>query len=487
MILMYKRECVLALLLCLSMAATAAAEREHSYRLRIVDDSNRVEIEARFAAAVTGVHVRSNRGPRYLSSATDCDGRALVRRGRSLHAEDGRLECLRYSVDLGRLRAGDRRNATLARSNTLAPPSRWLWRPRDRVPIVVSLELPDGYRVSAPWERLDAAGQRYRFGPSPENASAAVAFGRFTEAVRPIAGGEVRVVLLEPASGRAPAALIDWAATVAADVADSYGSLPNPSPHVLIVPVGGSRSSSPVPFGRVIRDGGESVEFFVNQNARIDRFYADWTATHEFSHLLFPYVRKNQRWISEGFAQYLQNVLLARAGHYTPERAWQKLYEGFERGRRSRPDLSPNAAAARGARSATMKVYWSGAVLALAADLELRRSSGGRQSLDTVIVELGDCCLPSVRSWSGTELLAKLDELAGRAVFMPLYRQYADAEGFPDYAPLFAELGLSVNRGRVVLGRELARAALRDAILAPTSPRLADTETDDATTSPGGH
>lgn len=487
MILMYKRECVLALLLCLGTAAAEAAAAEHSYHLRIVDDSNRLEIEARFAAAVASVHVRSNRGPRYLSSATDCDGRALVRHGRTLRAEEGRIACLRYSVDLGRLRAGDRRNATLAQSNILAPPSRWLWRPRDRAPIVLSFELPDGYRASAPWQRLDDSGRRYRFGPSPENASAAVAFGRFTEAVRPIRGGEVRVVLLEPASGRAPAALADWAATVADDVAESYGGLPNPSPHVLIVPVGGSRNGSPVRFGRVIRDGGESVEFFVNHYARIDRFYDDWTATHEYSHLLFPYVRQNHRWISEGFAQYLQNVLLARAGRYTPERAWQKLYEGFERGRRSRPDLSPNAAAARGTRSATMKVYWSGAVLALAADLELRRSSGGQQSLDTVIVALGDCCLPSVRSWSGTELLEKLDELAGRAVFMPLYRQYGDTAGFPDYAPLFAELGLSVNRGRVVPGREVVQAALRDAILAPESPRLADREADSATTSPGGH
>ena len=134
-----------------------------------------------------------------------------------------------------------------------------------------------------------------------------------------------------------------------------------------------------------------------------------------------------------------------------------------------------------------MKVYWSGAVLALAADLELRRTSGGRQSLDTVIVALRDCCLPSARAWSGTELLQKLDELSGKAVFMPLYRQYADTAGFPDYAPLFAELGLSVNRGRVVPGEQAVQAALRHAILAPASPHLADRETDSATTSPDAH
>ncbi len=487
MVLIHKRECVLAVLLCFMTTFAIAGEAEHSYRFTLDDGLERLHVTARFAEPVAGVRVRSSRGPRYLTAVSDCQGEPLEKRGRSIVAADGQIDCLRYSIDLDQVRAGDRRNATLARDNTLAPPSRWLWRPRDGRPIVATFELPDGYRVSAPWERLDASGVRYRLSTSPENASAAVAFGRFTEAVRPVVDGEIRIVLLEPASGSAPGTLIDWAATVAADVGDSYGGLPNPSPHVLIVPVGGIPLGSPVPFGRVIRDGGESVEFFVNQYARLERFYDDWTATHEFSHLLFPYIGRNHRWISEGFAQYLQNVLLARAGRYTPERAWQKLYEGFERGRRSRPDLSPNAAARGGTRSATMKVYWSGAVLALAADLELRRSSGGRQSLDTVIVDLADCCLPSERTWSGTELLRKLDELAGRPVFMPLYRRYADAPGFPDYAPLFAELGLSVKRGRVVLDDVASRAALRDAIVAPAGPRLAEREASPARASPGGH
>jgi len=50
---------------------------------------------------------------------------------------------------------------------------------------------------------------------------------------------------------------------------------------------------------------------------------------------MLPYLDRRQRWISEGFSQYYQNVLLARSGAYDDLYAWQKLYEGYERGRKA--------------------------------------------------------------------------------------------------------------------------------------------------------
>jgi predicted metalloprotease with PDZ domain len=220
-----------------------------------------------------------------------------------------------------------------------------------------------------------------------------------------------------------------------------------------------------VPFGRVIRDGGETIELFVNENRPIRDFYDDWTATHEFSHLMLPYVRSRHRWVSEGFASYYQNVLLARAGQYTEERAWQRLYEGFERGRGSMPSQSPNATAADRSRGGTMKIYWSGAAIALMADVELRARSGGRESLDTALEQLAACCLPSERRWSGPELFEKLDEFVAEPVFMPLYERYADERGFPDYRATFAELGVDIVRGRVRFDNDADQAALRRAIM----------------------
>ena len=188
-------------------------------------------------------------------------------------------------------------------------------------------------------------------------------------------------------------------------------------------------------------------------------FYENWTATHEFSHLMLPYLQSEQRWVSEGFAQYYQNVLLARAGRYTQRYTWQKLFDGLERGRESVPGLSPNDAASRDERNSRMKVYWSGAALALLADVELRRRSNGEQTLDAVLGKFQECCLPSQRTWAGAELFTKFDSFLDEPLFMNLYREHADTVGFPAVESLMRELGVTRvgNQVRLSDAAELAR------------------------------
>lgn len=271
----------------------------------------------------------------------------------------------------------------------------------------------------------------------------------------------------QPVDEKKAAEITEWVQATADTMGLAYGRFPNPDARIVVIPSTENAwgSDSPVIYGRVTRDRGETVELFVNPDRPIEEFYSDWTATHEFSHLMLPLLSKRYRWISEGFATYYQNVLMSRAERYTPEFAWQRLTEGFERGRESRPDLSPNEAAAAGIRHARMKVYWSGAAIALIADSTLRERSNGKESLDQVLGQLQSCCLPSRRRWSGKELFEKLDTFVDTPVFMPLYRQYADEEGFPDLAQLLSELGVSMNQdGSVTLDDSMSLAGTRKAI-----------------------
>jgi predicted metalloprotease with PDZ domain len=205
----------------------------------------------------------------------------------------------------------------------------------------------------------------------------------------------------------------------------------------------------------------------INQNRPIAQYYQEWTPIHEFSHLMLPFLDREQRWVSEGFAQYYQNVFLARAEQHSARDAWQKIYDGLERGRESAPGLSPNEAARAPMRDTRMKVYWSGASIALMADVELRRRSGGRQSLDSVLGELQQCCLPSTYAWSGVELFRKLDEFVEEPFLQDLYRRYADADEFPDARLLLEELGVTVRNGKVALDDAAALAGIRTAITEP--------------------
>ena len=154
-----------------------------------------------------------------------------------------------------------------------------------------------------------------------------------------------------------------------------------------------SRPLEAVPFARVMRDGGFTVQFFVNQQAPLAEYLADWTATHEFSHLLLPYVQRSDAWVSEGFASYYQNVLMARAG-VLDERA---------RGRSCSTASIVDVASATTTRSIEsirrrgpnmlMRMYWSGAAVALMADVELRGVPATAIASMRCSPSSHDCCL----------------------------------------------------------------------------------------------
>lgn len=467
------KHAVVAIAMLFSSHAVLADTAKHFYTVTVDNALSRLWVEARFEHPVRTVTARSRNAGRYLLDARRCDDDAVIRlRNRRMVLPEDGIRCLNYTVDFEDAAGQYRNNRNLAANNRVVSPSYWMWRPdlSDGTRIYVEFRLPAGMRVSLPWQQLDASGIRYLLSRSPESASAPAVFGHFDYREIEVPGSSLRVSLLD---GRAPMdkdAVADWVRATATDVSLAYGRFPNPSPQVVVVPVTSSRSSSPVPFGRVIRDGGETVELFVRPDQPLENFLEDWTATHEFSHLMHPYLKSEHHWITEGFAQYYQNVLLARSGAYDTEDAWQKLYAGYERGRSSRPELSPNEAAAGNKRGGRMKVYWSGAALALIADVTLRERSGGKETLDTVLEQFQACCLPSDRMWTGPEFFAKLDTLTSAPVFTPLYRRYADTAGFPDTDEVFARLGIRTSGDRVYLRRGAELAAIREAITRTVAP-----------------
>ena len=98
------------------------------------------------------------------------------------------------------------------------------------------------------------------------------------------------------------------------------------------------------------------------------------------------------------------------------------------------------------------------------ADVELRERSGGRESLDTVLEQLQACCLPADRKWSGTELFERLDTFVDEPVFMPLYRRYANTDGFPDARPLLERLGVDASGRRVRFDDDAELSEIRRAL-----------------------
>lgn len=454
---------------CASVAAalfwTQANAAAHEYVVSIDAELAELRVMARFAAPPGRITARSRSAGRYLDDARDCEsGDKIRRRGRQLVIDDD-LRCLEYRVDLRGAARAERWNRALDPGNIVVSPARWLWRPplASNDSINVTFNLPDGIQASVPWPVGDPAKPSFRLNTSPRSGSGVAVFGRFDTARVRVADVDLRVDLLRGRSSRFDAGFVDWVAATANNIALAYGRFPNPDARVVLYPVA-SRGDSPVRFGQVVRDGGETVELLVDPDGPRDELYRSWMATHEFAHLMVPHLERDRRWISEGFAQYYQNLLLARAGQYDEQYAWKQLLGGFERGRDSVPRLSPNAATETGARDSRMKIYWSGAALALLADVELRRRSNNRESLDTALGAFQQCCLPSSRTWSGLEFFTRLDEFVGEPLFVELYRRVGETAGFPDVDTALSQLGVYSDGDAIVFDDDAPLAEIRAAL-----------------------
>jgi hypothetical protein len=442
----------------------APALAEVHYTLTLRDDLAAVDVEVRLPGDHRPLSAPDGRVDE-LRSLTSCEGERLG-------TKDGRIQtlgsngCLRYRYPL-QAQSG-RRSPPVAEGMRVVTPGKWLWTP-ELAPgerLLVAVNAPEAMALSVPWRPLGR--DRFELSPSPGSATGTAVFGRFGHRALSVGGAELRVAMLDGPDFRLDEAnVLEWLRVAAADVTSVGGRFPNPHLQVLVQPVH-SRGQSPVPFGYVIRDGGEAVRFYVDPDRPLSDFHADWTATHEFAHLLLPYVRSREKWVSEGFASYYQNVLLARRGAYGKADAWTRLTRSFKRAGQVSDPPALDRLHERAFRDVRMLVYWSGAAFALMADVRLRAQSGGSESLDTALAALARCCLPSERAWTAGELFRRLDDFVIEPVFVPLYDEFMARRGMPDLGALYRDLGLDNGADGLTLRAEGRLVPVREAIMRPT-------------------
>ena len=201
-------------------------------------------------------------------------------------------------------------------------------------------------------------------------------------------------------------------------------------------------ATEPVPWGQVERgryNTGDGLYLVVYRYAKPHQLKYDWTLYHEISHLYLPYLDSNSLWLSEGFATFMQNIVLLQNGIYDRETFIEKLSAGLKRGKNNTQSatgpLSKVTDAMRKNR-AFMRVYWTGTAFFIEVDLALHRQG---KSLPAIIKAFSTCCRAEVDT--GKQLALTLDKASRRLqkensslVFSPLYFQYRDRVDFPNIA-----------------------------------------------------
>lgn len=282
----------------------------------------------------------------------------------------------------------------------------------------------------------------------------------------------LRVRIENPPGAARVAQLRRWIGECADAALTSSGRFPlrDALVRIRLVPRRG-RDASPVPWGQTRRDDGVSVLLYVRDDATYQELRDDWTAVHELSHLMHPYLGDDGRWLAEGLASYYQNVSRARGGLLDGDEAWRRLEAGFQRGRRvgagARMDQIDRG------RGSTMRVYWAGAAFWLDIDLALRREQ--RTDLDRVLAAYARCCLDGNAHLQPQEFITALDNAGGNGVLARVYRRYAAMQDFPPQDEAYRALGLQrADDGTLRFSDQPDALRLRRAIMAPRTLKRGD-------------
>lgn len=449
----------------LPVCSGAVSSPADEYTVRVNHDLSVMRIQACFTSLPERLFARERGAGRFLLQPPS--GYRLV--GEVLRLDrPGKDPCIDYSVDLARL-ANEARPGGVPYhdpADAVTTPGSWLWLPADyHHPLRVTFVLPRSMQVSAPWLLLHRESNKteYALPTNDDSHDSIVAIGDFPVETIHVDGTAIRLAVLHGTPVPDAGSIRQWIRYGAESVLGLYGHFPLPDPQVLVFPVG--KADEPVPWGQVQRGGEGSVQLFIDQTRPLQEFIADWTLTHELTHMTHPYLPMDGRWLTEGIATYYQYVLRARMGTISPQRAWQQLDEGFARGRLQtrKGESLLHASLHMHDSHEYMRVYWSGAAFALLADWQLRRS--GRGSLDETLAGFRRCCLPAVQEWSTEQFIGKLDEISGTHVFSGMYEQIIHSDRFPALDRVYRSLGLEVDNGQVLMADNADDIAVRTDIM----------------------
>jgi hypothetical protein len=190
-------------------------------------------------------------------------------------------------------------------------------------------------------------------------------------------------------------------------------------------------AAEPVPWANTERGPTVGVSFYVDPGYALGRFRGDWTAPHELSHLVLPYVGPDAGWFAEGFASYMQYQVMRAMGVISAAEVGRRYRERLDSARRDyRYADRPFAEAAPRLRQERKYpvMYWGGAAYFLRVDAELGQSGS---SLMEVMRRYLACCRSNRDSIDA--LVRELDRLGRTEVFTRVLARFRTEPGFPEY------------------------------------------------------
>ncbi|MDQ7049145.1 MAG: hypothetical protein Q9M92_06220 [Enterobacterales bacterium] len=347
------------------MSSSIVFATVHQYQIEIDEKIDQAKVTACFDGKV----------PEYLSIARKSARQDLVQ---FPHSDQGKIEiqgrywltegladnaCIVYAVSLKHYHAQRSRQSAKRKNIAYLEDNSWLWLPEtitEKENVQLNFKLPEWAAISAPWHLIKNSKHQFLIGSQPQEWGYTLIIGDFNVTHAQLKGGQMlNIATMKTIPDPQP--IIQWLTDTGNALGNYLGQYPVKQTQLIVIP---KSKGGPVPWGDVSRGNGFGIRLVVVPSKDIQLFYKDWTVTHEFSHQLLPKLDYDDSWLSEGLSSYLQYVLMAQSQIITKEKAWQKLYQGFERGEKGTPKsnrepLSETSSNRRhgGGSGRTMRIY----------------------------------------------------------------------------------------------------------------------------------
>jgi hypothetical protein len=372
---------------------------------------------------------------------------------------------IRYTFALGEAasRIGSVDTALAAGGLVVAPPSTWLLRPVTAAP---SGEGRMRFRVqgdgfASGMSRSATASEFFEASTFDIDAASFAVFGPFRAETVQSGSAHVDVAVAPSGLAMSSADVKAWVERAVTGIAAYYGVFPTRRTLVVVVPGTGADTE-----GETLGDGGPSVVVRVARGLTASQAVDDWVVVHELLHVTVPSLGRQEAWLSEGIATYVEPIVRARAGIVSAPRFWSDLVKGMPQGLPEAGDQGLERTHTWG------RTYWGGALFCLVADVRIRQATRGARSFDDALRGIIATGANVASHWSVDRFLDEGDRATGVTVLRDLYREMGLAPGTVDLEALWKRLGVHVGTtGVVVFDDRTELASVRRAI---TSPKLSD-------------
>jgi len=181
------------------------------------------------------------------------------------------------------------------------------------------------------------------------------------------------------------------------------------------------KSNQPVPWAYTKRDANGSVHFHVDTRFGLTKFVNDWTIYHELAHMALPYLGPEYRWLSEGFASFMQYQIMLQAGVLKGDLSKNYHMKIAPHLRWFNSDLTAASIATRLMDNKQYPAaYWGSAYFFVLAETKLQQQH--KISLTQLISLYQDCC--RAKDENLTDVMTSLDNILVDTLFSELIRQY---------------------------------------------------------------